>query len=70
MSATFVIVPEAPRNPQAAGAVLKFFDYAYAHGGDTATSLNYVTLPTSVQDEVRQAWTANIKGPNGAKLPF
>ena len=70
VSATFIIVPEAPKDPTAAGAVLKFFNWAYTNGADIATGLNYVSLPASVEDEVRHAWSANIRGPNGAALTF
>ncbi len=70
VSATFIIVPMMPKDATAASNVLKFFNYGYTQGGQTATSLNYVTLPSSVQDEIRQAWSANIKGPNGEKISF
>ena len=70
VSATFVIVPEMPQDATRAGAVLKFFDWAYGHGGDIASSLNYVALPPAVVDSVRAAWSSSIKGPNGAKIAF
>jgi phosphate transport system substrate-binding protein len=70
VSATFVIVPETAKDASRAGAVLKFFNWAYTNGGDIAKSLNYVTLPAAVQDSVRASWTSHIKGPDGAKLAF
>ncbi len=70
VSATFIIVPEAPKNPTAASDVLKFFNYAYTQGDGTATSLDYVPLPGPVQEQIRQAWAANIKGPGGSKISF
>lgn len=70
VSATFVIVPEMPKDATRAGAVLKFFNWAYQNGGDIATSLDYVTLPPAVVDSVRAAWTSSIKGPNGDKIAF
>ena len=70
VSATFVIVPEQPRDADRAASVLKFFDWAYTNGGDIATSLNYVTLPEAVENSIRAAWGNSIKGPNGAKLTF
>lgn len=70
VSATFVLVPERPTDAGRAGAVLKFFDWAYRNGGAIATSLDYVTLPASVQDAVREAWSSSIKGPNGTKIAF
>ncbi len=70
VSATFVIVPKAPRDATRAASVLKFFDWAYKDGGSIATSLNYVTLPAAVQAQVRAAWSSDIKGPGGAKIAF
>ncbi len=70
VSATFVIVPEMPTDAARAGSVLKFFNWAYANGGDIASSLNYVTLPAAVVDSVHSAWSNSIKGPNGAKIAF
>jgi phosphate transport system substrate-binding protein len=70
VSATFVIVPEAPKNPAQETAVLKFFDWGYKSGGSIATGLNYVTLPDAVQASVRDAWSSMIKGPDGQKLTF
>ncbi len=70
VSATFIIVPEAPKNPTAASDVLKFFNYAYTQGANTAMSLDYVPLPSAVEEQIRQAWTANIKGTDGAKISF
>ena len=70
VSATFVIVPEAPKDPAKEAAVLKFFNWGYQNGGDIATGLKYVTLPPAVQDSVRAAWSSDIKGSNGQKLSF
>ena len=64
VSATFIIVPEQPRDPAKTEAVLKFFDWGYKSGGDIATGLKYVTLPDAVQSSVRQAW-GGIKGVSG-----
>ena len=61
-SATFVLLPTNPTNPAQSAAVLKFFEWGFAHGNDTATSLLYVPLPKSVQDAVRAAWKADVKG--------
>ncbi len=57
VSATFVLLPTDPKDTTRSGAVIKFFDWAFTHGGPTATSLQYVTLPASVQANVRQAWS-------------
>ncbi len=70
VSATFIIVPEAPKDTTRAAAVLKFFNWGYQSGADIATGLKYVTLPAAVEDAVRAAWTSDIKGPDGQKLSF
>ena len=63
VSATFVIVPETPSDAARAGAVLKFFDWAYAQGGAIATSLNYVTLPAPVVDAGPRRLVERDQGP-------
>ena len=70
VSATFVIVPEMPPDAARAGSVLKFFNWAFRNGGDVATSLNYVSLPDTVENSVRAAWSSSIKGPDGSPLRF
>lgn len=61
-SATFVLLPTNPTNTAQSAAVVKFFDWSFAHGDDTATSLLYVPLPKAIQDAVRSAWKAEVKG--------
>ncbi len=61
VSATFVLLPMDPKDPQRSAAVLKFFDWAYSNGAATARSLQYVPLPADVQTHVRHAWT-NVAG--------
>jgi len=57
VSATFVLLPTDPKDPKRAAAVTHFFDWAFTNGGAIATKLNYVTLPASVEDSVRKAWS-------------
>lgn len=61
-SATFVLLPTDPRNPDQSAAVKKFFDWGFAHGDDTAEQLLYIPLPASVKDAVRAAWKAEVPG--------
>jgi phosphate transport system substrate-binding protein len=61
-SATFVLLPTDPKDPAQSAAVMKFFDWGFAHGSDIATQLLYVPLPTSVHDAVRAAWKAQVPG--------
>jgi len=55
--ATYVVVALKPTNPKATQAVIRFFDWAYAHGGQMAGDLGYVPLPEPVQTLVRQEWS-------------
>jgi phosphate transport system substrate-binding protein len=64
-SASFVLIPKQPADPAAAGAALKFFDWAYAKGGGMAEELDYVPMPAKVVAAVRRMWAAAIKDASG-----
>ena len=64
-SATYILLPRNPSNAAASLNVMKFFDWTYKSGAPIASQLFYVTLPRYVQNAVRRAWAANIRGPNG-----
>ena len=51
-SATFVLLPTDPKDPNHSAAVKKFFDWGFAHGNDIATQLLYIPLPATVQNAV------------------
>jgi phosphate transport system substrate-binding protein len=55
-SATFILVHAKPENPAEVQEALKFFDWAYKNGDKLASDLDYVALPSSVKDQVRNAW--------------
>nr|WP_294505379.1 phosphate ABC transporter substrate-binding protein PstS [uncultured Rhodopila sp.] len=67
-AATFVLLPENPRDAAASANVVKFFDWAYTNGGKTAEEMDYIPLPPEVQDAVRQTWKASVKGPDGKPI--
>ena len=54
--ATFIMMHKVQDKPVSATNVLKFFDWAYAHGDKMAEELEYVPLPASVKDLVRKQW--------------
>jgi len=62
VSATFILLPKDPKDPARGANVMKFFDWAYKNGADIAKGLEYIALPTAVQDAVRASWKADIKG--------
>ncbi len=61
-SATFVLLPIDPKEVNQSAAVKKFFDWGFAHGGDIATQLLYIPLPSAVQDAIRAAWKKDVPG--------
>jgi phosphate transport system substrate-binding protein len=68
MSTTFIELPKDPKDPARSLAVMKFFDWAYSHGADQATKLDYIPLPEAVANAVRASWKAEIKTPDGSPV--
>lgn len=66
--ATFILMHKQPNDPLAAGAALKFFDWAYSKGGKLAEELDYVPLPGRVVAAVRKLWAAQIRNASGKPL--
>jgi len=68
VSATFILLPKDPKDAARSAAVMKFFDWAYTSGADIATKMEYVALPTAVENAVRSSWRAEIKDAAGAAI--
>ena len=66
--ATFILIHKQPGDPAAVGAALKFFNWAYAKGGQMAQELDYVPMPPSVVSAVQRLWAAQIKDASGKPL--
>lgn len=66
--ATFILMQKVQTKPEHAKEVLKFFDWAYTHGGKLASELDYVPMPESVAKTVRNSWKAQIKDTAGNPL--
>jgi len=66
--ATFILMHTAQAKPETAREVLKFFDWAYANGGQMAAELDYVPMPPSVVSLIKSAWKAQIKDATGKSL--
>ncbi len=62
--ATFILMHANQDEPGQAAAALNFFDWAYRNGDKTAAELDYVPLPDSVIQRVRDQW-ASIKSSSG-----
>jgi phosphate transport system substrate-binding protein len=64
---TFILLPKEPKDEAAAGEALKFFGWAFAHGGKMAEELDYIPMPKTVVELVKKTW-ANVKGTDGKPL--
>lgn len=67
--ATFILMHKNAEKPEQAAASLKFFDWAFINGDQTASDLEYVPLPASVKDLVRKQW-AGVKDPAGKSVSY
>ena len=67
--ATFILMHKAQDKPVQATSALKFFEWAYANGGQMATELEYVTLPDPVKALVRKQW-GDIKDASGKSVAW
>lgn len=55
-AATFILVHKQPADVEKAKAALSFFDWAYQNGNQAAADLDYVPLPDSVKNLIREEW--------------
>ncbi len=67
-AATFILLPKDPKDEAAASEALKFFGWAFAHGGKAAEELDYIPMPKTVVELIKKSWTANVKGADGKPL--
>ena len=68
--ATFILMHKQQDKAAAAGAALKFFDWAYNGGDKMAEELDYVPLPAKLKDLVRLQWSNNLKDPTGKVIAY
>ncbi len=68
VSPTFILLPKDPKDAERSANVMKFFDWAFTNGAKLAHELEYLPLPTAVQDAVRAAWKAEVKAPDGKPI--
>lgn len=62
ISATnFIMMQKKPKNPARNADVLKFFDWVYANGDQSAETLGYVALPAELTAQIKAYWAANLK---------
>jgi len=65
---SYILVHKTQEDAAKGKEVLKFFDYAFKHGGAAAADLDYVPMPDSVNKLVQDAWKANLKDASGKAI--
>lgn len=60
-TASFIIMYKDPQDKRASQEVLKFFDWAFKNGKKLSEELDYVHLPTGLQDQIRKQVWSQIK---------
>ena len=60
-TASFIIMYKDPSDKKASQEVLKFFDWAFKNGKKMSEELDYVHLPESLQNSIRQKVWSQIK---------
>jgi phosphate transport system substrate-binding protein len=66
-AATFILLPKEPKDQAAAAEALKFFSWAFAHGGKAAEELDYIPMPKQVVELIKKSW-GEVKAPDGKPL--
>ncbi len=66
--ATFILMHKTQPNPEHALGVLKFFEWAYAHGDQLALELDYTPMPDNVVKLIEASWNAAIKSQSGLAI--
>lgn len=65
---TFILMHKQPAKPEQAQATLKFFNWAYTKGADTAQDLKYVPIPNTVVKQIEKTWKENMKAADGTPI--
>ncbi len=68
-TATFILMHAKQDKPANATEVLKFFNWAFVHGGKAAAELDYVPMPADVVATIQKSW-GEIKDPAGKAVSF
>lgn len=68
-TATFILMQKVQDKPAQAASSLKFFQWAYKNGDQTADALDYVPMPANVKVMVEKSW-AEIKDASGKAIAY
>ncbi|AOJ02275.1 MULTISPECIES: phosphate ABC transporter substrate-binding protein PstS [Burkholderia] len=68
VGATFVLLHVKQDKPAQGAETLKFFDWAFKNGAKAADDLDYISLPASVETEIRKQWKVKVTDTAGKPL--
>jgi len=68
VAATYVLLHSTQEKPEQGKETLKFFDWAFKNGDQSAEDLDYISLPKSVVTEIRTQWGTKIKDAAGKPI--
>jgi phosphate transport system substrate-binding protein len=68
VGATFVLLHASQDKPDRGKETLKFFDWAFKNGTQTAQELDYIPLPDGVVSQIRTQWKAKVKDASGKPI--
>lgn len=60
-TASFIVMYKDPTDKKASAEVLKFFDWSFKNGAKLSAELDYVHLPTNLQEQIRTKVWSTIK---------
>jgi phosphate transport system substrate-binding protein len=66
-NATYILMHKVQDKPAQGAAVLKFFEWAYKNGDNTADELAYVPMPAAVKTQIEKSWS-EIKDASGKQI--
>jgi phosphate transport system substrate-binding protein len=69
VGATYIMAYKNYADAKKGQGILKFFDWAYKHGGDMAKNLHYVPLPENLVKLIEAEWAKEVKSSGKALWP-
>ncbi len=60
-ASTFILIHKNQSNPKIGKEVLKFFNFAFTKGADSAKSLDYIPIPEKTYKLIESKWAVDIK---------
>ncbi|APJ03804.1 phosphate ABC transporter substrate-binding protein PstS [Silvanigrella aquatica] len=60
-ASTFILVHKNQSKPEIGSEVLKFFNYAFTKGAESAQSLDYIPIPEKTYKLIESKWKVDIK---------